>query len=460
MKLKPSTTYSIASVNDSTNVISFYSGSSSTFSWYTTYDKIANPGPYGARTYSTPFASAFPAYFSKDGSYIEKNKIYYLRVLTSNSFQVHNSINDAKTGSNPISLAGFSGGTVNLVYKNYGVINLTKAYATPQQCCPEMEPIFQIPYYTHCTIIFKGYSIDCILAYNPTNGYSQHGLYSGSILNFMTADGLRALFAGVSVYKENEILKVSISILKGASNNLGTFPVSTGTFTATLSSPYSGNISGADFEGSSSVDFAFTTKANLPSTANLKLKQACFTNNITSSNYNWFLPIYESRYTLSTKLGLGDIEEVLTFNPTTRCYESEIKNYYEIPGRLTVPVNFYAENSLPFVTTKSNPFYSPSLDPRQNIYGSVNVYSIAIMGFRPPEIIYNYQSNEFNVEYIIIPKSIYSQNPDGQLVIQYTLEQSALYPMEQSVFSHDIEPFYRSSSFYIGSNEPGSFIKI
>lgn len=474
----------ISSINTTLNVITLSNpfGSIPFDNRKTPFSLLANPPTETIDSYAYDykwiiFGAVYRVVFSSTnpltGNFSE-NVVYYVRATGSYTCKVYLNVNDAFNETNAIALAGSiaAGDRMNFLFKNNYYVNPCKDFATPHQCCPELPSINTQDVFTGCTVTFKNRQIDCYL--EAYNGYISAGFYHlgatnennvlfyGKITDFINNLGHTVnLICYVQITKIDLETRIRIEIQIPYYSVSGvfysdTYSVFTKANTTHANFTTTGTLTGDSFQGATVVDYNFNHTGNISQTARLKLISAAFSNGTTATIAPWYInPI------LNTKFGIGDIDEILTFNPDTRCYESELKNYYNIPGRLTVPLTtFYPPNDgFKFVLGNlklydgynGNYYYG-----MPQIYGADNLIAVYPNWeiITQQKIINSINEYDFYAhgEIVSLPSYITGIR---KITVQYSRSKNA--KTSSLNFSSEIEHFYKSSDFYIGSTEPGSF---
>lgn len=472
----------ISSINTTLNVITLSNpfGSIPFDNRKTPFSLLANPPTETIDSYAYDykwiiFGAVYRVVFSSTnpltGNFSE-NVVYYVRATGSYTCKVYLNVNDAFNETNAIALAGSiaAGDRMNFLFKNNYYVNPCKDFATPHQCCPALPPINTQDVFTGCTVTFKNRQIDCYLEFFGGQLYGSHHLgpsngnkvlFYGKITDFVNSLGHTvSLICLVQITKVNLETKIEIEIQIPYYSVSGvyysdTYSVFTKANTTHANFTAIGTVTGDSFQSATTADYNFNHTGNINQTAKLKLISAAFV----SGNL------------LPTKFGVGDINELLTFNPDTRCYESELKNYYNIPGRLTVPLTTFYPPDDGFKFVLAN--YPITLNyEKRYFYGRCEFYDF---GNNNISDYITYQSIAFpNWEYLFQKKIIDSISAyDFYAHVEITSSPYVYYYSRTAIavqysrsknaktsslnYSSEIEPFYKSSDFYIGSTEPGSF---
>jgi hypothetical protein len=278
-------------------------------------------------------------FFKQSSGNILKNKLYYIRTFSATSFAIFESAQDASQDNNRVSLAGFLGGTMAFPNKTYPP-RRAKSYQINEECCGIEYKTTNVP--NTCTVTFDGNAVVCRL----TNGGGwKHNLFSGSLDNYQTSDGSTAdLGFLVTVYHDGTSAsnntfgsQTGIQIKVGC----GLYYLKNGTPVFDSSSTYSRALQNhASFDLSGTVSEVTTYHPNGPGWDGITTLDYEFSGSVTPpSQMRVKLP--NARFLGTGGPSVGNIDEILTFDPVTCSYVSDQKNYYEIPGRLTAELDFY-----------------------------------------------------------------------------------------------------------------------
>lgn len=455
-------------VNYATNVITFLNPILS--NQKTSYSMMNNPPSLGANdpSYNVVTNGAILKVFfiEANGGTLTTDTIYFMRPITSFSFSLHITRIDALNNINKINLSGFKGGKIGFLTNVYNQ-KQTKFYAVPKQCCPEIQPHFFGPFPTKCSVSFNGTLIDCLLEPSLGNWHSEtvyrNSCYfvSYSSVNYSPSTGGSTYItavARISNLGNKTSFQITFEIAAYSFNGINYQKQKT-TFTKTNQNHADFSISGivnGNLDGATSASYEFAQFGNFPSLMRLKLTNAKF------SNGGGYSGIVDQFGINLTGPSIGDLDEILQFNQLTLCYESEQKNYFNIPGRLTIPIVFFhLDNSFKF-TEGLYEWTDSQYGEFIYSYGYLDVFGRHCQPGTTRAIKKSIRCNSLNplsqTGYFYFDSGDYLEQ-NTEIIVYYSFSSSVIYPSTTQFNKWDtrIEPFYKSEFFMVGSNNTNSF---
>lgn len=291
-------------------------------------------------------------------SFLEKDKIYFLKHVNGSTVKIYPNLTDAINDTNQITFSFSQKRTNWKVIFIDNVIDSINCRETSIvnvddiQCCPELPELQTENFPSHCEITgFQGTPITAIrsddlgnfgagygLIFNPLNVFEEFlGYYQGN-QNFPLVRKITFEIEAVNIlFVPNNISNVTCKIKWQEPYGFGNYYNYWANYASNF---YFDDVEITDLtdvtlqliSGSPEINSPQTIKANfsgqghLPEQARLYMPDA-------------YLMWYDNGE-YRTEI-IGDIDEVLTLKKEHNAYYGSVQNYYMIPGRISIGVNHY-----------------------------------------------------------------------------------------------------------------------